>query len=116
MKLFTLPLARCEEEANFTIVCKIFPTKMRRPALIAWPLLFYFFFLLNVVANDSNDYNDVRLEVTIRKDTLKGVPSCQHTFSQVELLNLVSFCRMLYIWDKISLFIDKIRSFWTFFP
>jgi hypothetical protein len=68
----------------------IFPTKMRLPALIAWPLICYFCFVLTVVAKDSNDNDTVRLRVSIRKDTLKGVPSCQHTFSQVELLNLVS--------------------------
>jgi hypothetical protein len=67
-----------------------FPTKMRRPAIIAWLLICYFCFVLTVVAKDSSDNDNVRLRVSIRKDTLKGVPSCQHTFSQVELLNLVS--------------------------
>ena len=43
-----------------------------------------------VVAKDNYDNDDVRLRVSIRKDTLVGVPSCQHTFSQIELLNLVS--------------------------
>lgn len=70
--------------------------KIRRPALLAWPLIFcYLCFVFTVVAkqdsiSSSDDNNDsVRLRVSIRKNTLKGVPSCQHTFSQIELLNLV---------------------------
>ena len=66
--------------------------------LLAWPLIVcYLCFVFTVVAkqdssisNDNNNDNDsVRLRVSIRKNTLKGVPSCQHTFSQIELLNLV---------------------------
>jgi hypothetical protein len=59
-------------------------------------------FLMKVAvdAKDNYDNDDVRLRVSIRKDTMVGVPSCQHTFSQIELLNLVRslscvflFCR-----------------------
>lgn len=67
---------------------------MRRLALLALSLIFYFYCVFAVVAKESNDSDSVRLRVSIRKDVLKGVPSCQHTFSQVELLNLVGSCRM----------------------
>ena len=70
--------------------CMIFSTKMRHPVLIAWLLICYLCLSWVVVAQESNDNDNVRLRDSIRKDTLKGVPSCQHTFSQVELLNLVS--------------------------
>jgi len=58
---------------------------MRRLWLMtAWPLL------LAVVDSSNNKNNDARLKVSIRKDTMVRVPSCQHTFSQIELLNLHS--------------------------
>eukprot|EP00536_Pseudo-nitzschia_multiseries_P002791 jgi/Psemu1/283966/fgenesh1_pg.39_\ len=67
---------------------------MKRPWLMAaWPLLWLFYSssILTKVANCSkNKNNDARLKVSIRKDTMLGVPSCQHTFSQIELLNLHS--------------------------
>lgn len=62
---------------------------MRRPALILGSIICYYLLIVLVVANDSNDNDNVRLRVSIRKDTLSKVPSCQHTFSQIELLNLV---------------------------
>jgi hypothetical protein len=62
---------------------------MRRPALILGSIICYYLLIVLVVAKDSNDNDNVRLRVSIRKDTLSKVPSCQHTFSQVELLNLV---------------------------
>jgi hypothetical protein len=66
---------------------------MKRFRLLAWPLvLCYFGLALTVLAKDSSESDEVRLRVSIRKDTLKGVSSCHHTFSQIELLNLVS-CR-----------------------
>ena len=52
-------------------------------------IICYYLLIVLVVANDSNDNDNVRLRVSIRKDTLSKVPSCQHTFSQIELLNLV---------------------------
>ena len=61
---------------------------MRRLALIVSSSI-CFCLLVLVVAQDIGENDDVRLRVSIRKDTLKRVPSCQHTFSQVELLNLV---------------------------
>lgn len=61
---------------------------MKRFRLFAWPLvLCYFGLALTVLAKDGSESN-VQLKVSIRKD-LKG-QSTQHTFSQVELLNLVS--------------------------
>jgi hypothetical protein len=33
--------------------------------------------------------NGVQLRMTIRDETLQDAPSCQHSFSQVELLNMV---------------------------
>jgi len=75
-------------------------TKMKRPWLMAvWPLLWLFYSssTLTKVANCSkNKNNDARLKVSIRKDTMLGVPSCQHTFSQIELLNLVSYVSTLF--------------------
>jgi hypothetical protein len=62
---------------------------MRRPALILGSIICYYLLIVLVVAKDSNDNDNVRLRVSIRKDTMSKVPSCQHTFSQVELLNLV---------------------------
>ena len=64
---------------------------MKRSRLRAWPLLVvcYLGLALTVLASSSSSESDVRLKVSIRKDLL-GVPSCQHTFSQIELLNLVS--------------------------
>jgi hypothetical protein len=64
---------------------------MRRPALILGSIICYYLLIVLVVAKDSNDNDNdnVRLRVSIRKDSLSKVPSCQHTFSQVELLNLV---------------------------
>ena len=66
---------------------------MKRPWLMAaWPLLLsvYLSATLTAVADSTkNKNNDARLKVSIRKDTMLGVPSCQHTFSQIELLNMV---------------------------
>lgn len=67
-------------------------------AAVAWPVVLVLYSLLLtavvVVAKDDNETNDntVKLKVDIRKETLVGAPSCQHTFTQIELLNLVS-CR-----------------------
>ena len=60
--------------------------------MAAWPLLLLFYSsatLTAVVDSNKNKNNDARLKVSIRKDTMLGVPSCQHTFSQIELLNMV---------------------------
>ena len=66
---------------------------MRRLGLLAWPLLLGYFGLgLTVLARDGGDNDDVRLKVSIQKESLKKVPSSQHTFSQLEFMNLVS-CR-----------------------
>jgi hypothetical protein len=73
----------------FTCLQLIFSCKMRRPALILGSIVCYYLLIVLVVAKDSSDNDNVRLRVSIRKDTLSKVPSCQHTFSQVELLNLV---------------------------
>ena len=66
---------------------------MKRPWLMAaWPLLLLLYIsatLTTVVDSNKNKNNDARLKVSIRKDTMLGVPSCQHTFSQIELLNMV---------------------------
>jgi hypothetical protein len=66
---------------------------MKRPWLMAaWPLLLLFYSsatLTAVVNSNKSKNNDARLKVSIRKDTMLGVPSCQHTFSQIELLNMV---------------------------
>lgn len=68
-------------------------TKMKRPWLMAaWPLLWILYssaILTAVVDSNKSKNNDARLKVSIRKDTMLGVPSCQHTFSQIELLNMV---------------------------
>jgi hypothetical protein len=66
---------------------------MRRPALIVSLLICYQLFLAFVVANgEEHIINDetARLRVSIRKDSLQGISSCQHSFSQLELQNLVS--------------------------
>lgn len=64
---------------------------MKRFRLLAWPLVLCYLLGLafTVLAKDNSESDDVRLRVSIRKESLKGVASCQHTFSQVELLNLV---------------------------
>jgi hypothetical protein len=64
---------------------------MRRLSLFAWPLIVYFCFVLAAVATESDEGDNTRLRVSIREDTLQGVPSCQLTFSRIELINLVSF-------------------------
>ena len=88
---------------------------MRRPWLMAaWPLLLllYCSCTLTTVANGSkNKNNDARLKVSIRKDTMVGVPSCQHTFSQIELLNLVR----ARLGEKISIEIYRVSSPATLF-
>ena len=50
-----------------------------------------------MVAKDIGGNDDAHLKVSIRRDTLNEVPSCQHTFSQIELLNSVSAfeCRVI---------------------
>lgn len=69
---------------------------MKRFRLLAWPLvLCYFGLALTVLAKDRSGSDNVRLRVSIRKDTLRGVSSCHHTFSQIELLNTVSFSRRI---------------------
>ena len=73
----------------------IFTMMRRPPGLIAWPLIAYLCFFFCVVAKESTENDNVRLRVSIRKDTLKGVQSIQHTFSQIELLNLVSLPALL---------------------
>ncbi|KAG7360129.1 hypothetical protein IV203_035228 [Nitzschia inconspicua] len=63
---------------------------MRRlMAAVAWPvvLLVYFLVMSAVVVIAKKDHK-VKLKVDIRKETLVGAPSCQHTFTQIELLNL----------------------------
>jgi hypothetical protein len=62
---------------------------MRGPALIIGSAICLCILVL-VVAKDIGENDDVRLKVSIRRDNLKRVSSCQHTFSQVELHNLVS--------------------------
>jgi hypothetical protein len=68
-----------------------FSTKMRRLSLMAWPLIFYFCIVLAAVATESDKGDNIRLRVAVQEDTLRGVPSCQLTFSRIELINLVSF-------------------------
>lgn len=81
---------------------------MRRlMAAVAWPIILVLYTLLVLSASavvvlakkNSHNDNDVRLKVDIRKETLVGAPSCQHTFTQIELLNLVS-CRSAIIITK----------------
>ena len=76
---------------------------MKRPWLMAaWPLLLLFYSsstLTAVVDSNKNKNNDARLKVSIRKDTMLGVPSCQHTFSQIELLNMVRYLSSLW-WHR----------------
>ena len=67
---------------------------MKRPALFVWSFVFYNLLYVLATAKDSSDNDNVRLKVSILKDSLTGVASCQHTFSQVELLNLVSEYRV----------------------
>jgi hypothetical protein len=71
------------------VYATISPSKMRGPALIIGSAICLCVLVL-VVAKDIGENDDVRLKVSIRRDNLKRVSSCQHTFSQVELLNLVS--------------------------
>lgn len=44
--------------------------------------------------NDIFDEQQVKLRVSLKQDSLKRVPSCQHTFSQMELTNTVSSALM----------------------
>lgn len=49
--------------------------------------------LLRLLAAASNGIEiinpDISLQVTTRKDSLLSAPSCQHTFTQLELVNTV---------------------------
>jgi hypothetical protein len=61
-------------------------------AAVAWPVALVLYSLSAVVVIANKHQDKVKLKVDIRKETLVGAPSCQHTFTQIELLNLVS-CR-----------------------
>lgn len=63
---------------------------MRRQTLVVWSSICFCLLLVLVVAKAIGETDDVHLKVSIRMDTLNGAPSCQHTFSQIELLNSVS--------------------------
>jgi hypothetical protein len=80
-------------------------------AAVAWPVVLVLYSLLVtadvVFAMEENETTSsstsAKLKVDIRKETLVGAPSCKHTFTQIELLNLVS-CRStiktgIYIFD-----------------
>eukprot|EP00980_Cylindrotheca_fusiformis_P008305 scaffold1736_cov127-Cylindrotheca_fusiformis.AAC.119 len=64
---------------------------MKRLSLFAWALIGYFSFVLAVVATNSEVGDEIGLRVSFRDDILQGAPSCQLSFSRVELLNLVGF-------------------------
>ena len=70
---------------------------MRRQTLVVWSSICFCLLLVLVVAKDIGGNDDEHLKVSIRRDTLNEVPSCQHTFSQIELLNSVSAfeCRVI---------------------
>lgn len=85
---------------------------MRRPWLlaVAWPLLMLWNLVCPillttssvvgvVVANkETYDNNEARLRVTVMTDAMVRVPSCQHKFSQIELLNLVRCSDFVSLW------------------
>lgn len=57
--------------------------------MLAWPLLLWCFGVaLKVLAEDT--FTDVRLRLSLNMDTLSGRPSIAHTFTNFELLNIVS--------------------------
>jgi len=58
--------------------------------MVAWPaLLLYLGVAVNNVLAKAPE-NDVKLRVSMNMETLNGRPSTSHTFSNFELLNVVS--------------------------
>jgi hypothetical protein len=84
--------------------------------ILAWLVILVLYSLpvtpIVVFAIEENDTassrTNLKLRVDIRKETLVGAPSCKHTFTQMELLNLVS-CRstikMAYIFWAFATFV-----------
>lgn len=56
---------------------------------IIWPLVLCFFGVA-LTAFAKNDDKDVRLRALLKKETLSGRQSTSHTFTNLELLNIVS--------------------------
>jgi len=53
---------------------------------------------------ESVENPNVQVRLSLRRDTLDRVPSCQHTFSQVEVTNLVRLEKMVWCWIQASNF------------
>ena len=83
----------------------IYFTKMGRWFMLAWPvLLCYFGVAVKVFAKNAD--NDVFLRVSMNMETLTGRPSISHTFSNFELLNIVSL-------TSYRKFFSLVKKFWN---